>query len=127
MKHLKSVIRDLSSGKVNIASATASDREPFRYLADDASDLYDNIEDLRESLQALVDLRLNVSSFQMNRVMRLLALLTALALIPATIGGLLGMNLTDNPYPGTLPQVAFGVGVGMTLSMYIFAIKGWLR
>lgn len=127
LKHLKSLIRDLSSGKVIIASASPSDREPFRYLADDANDLYDNIEDLRESLQGLVDLRLNVSSFQMNRVMRLLALLTALALIPATVGGLLGMNITDAPWPGTLPQIAFGVGVGMTLSLYIFAIKGWLR
>lgn len=127
LKHLKNVNRDLSSGKLIIAAAEASDREPFRYLQDDAGDLYDNIEDLRESLQGLVDLRLNVSSFQMNRVMRLLALLTALALIPATIGGLLGMNLTDAPWPGTLSQVAFGVGVGMTLSLYVFAIKGWLR
>jgi Mg2+ and Co2+ transporter CorA len=127
LKHLKSVIRDLSSGKVIIASASVGDREPFRYLADDAIDMYDNIEDLRESLQGLVDLRLNVSSFQMNRVMRLLALLTALALIPATIGGLLGMNVTGAPLPGTLSQVTFGVGVGMTLSLYVFAIKGWLR
>jgi Mg2+ and Co2+ transporter CorA len=127
LKHLKSVIRDLSSGKIIIASASHSDRELFRYLADDANDLYDNIDDLRESLQSLVELRLNVSSFQMNRVMRLLALLTALALIPATIGGLLGMNITDAPWPATLSQVAFGVGVGMTLSLYVFAIKGWLR
>lgn len=127
LKHLKSVIRDLSSGKVMIASAGQTDREAFRFLADDANDLYDNIEDLRESLQGLVDLRLNVSSFQMNRVMRLLALLTALALIPATVGGLLGMNITDAPWPGTLSQVSFGVAVGMTLSLYIFAIKGWLR
>ncbi|WP_158969122.1 CorA family divalent cation transporter [Paraglaciecola sp. L3A3] len=127
MKHLKSVIRDLHSGKINIANASPSAREPFRFLADDALDLYDNIEDIRESLQGLVDLRLNVASFQMNRVMRLLALLTALALIPATIGGLLGMNITDAPWPATLSQIAFGVGVTMTLSLYIFAIKGWLR
>ena len=127
LKHLKSVIRDLFSGKVIIAGASPSDREPFRFLADDASDLYDDIDELRESLQGLVDLRLNVSSFQMNRVMRLLALLTALALLPATVGGLLGMNITDAPWPGTLAQIAFGVGVGMTLSLYIFAIKGWLR
>jgi Mg2+ and Co2+ transporter CorA len=127
LKHLKSVIRDLFSGKIIIASATPSNREPFRFLADDACDLYDNVEDIRESLQGLVDLRLNVASFQMNRVMRLLALLTALALIPATIGGLLGMNITDAPWPATLSQIAFGVGVCMTLSLYVFAIKGWLR
>jgi Mg2+ and Co2+ transporter CorA len=127
LKYLKSVIRDLSNGKIIITGADTADRELFSFLADDASDLYGDIEDLRDSLQALVDLRLNVSSFQMNRVMRLLALLTALALIPATAGGLLGMNLTDAPWPATLLQVAFGVAIGMTLSLYIYAIKGWLR
>jgi len=63
----------------------------------------------------------------MNRVMRLLALLTALALIPATAGGLLGMNLAGSPWPGTLAQVSFGVAAGMALSLYVFATKGWLR
>lgn len=127
LKHLKSVVRDLSQGNLLLAGSDAGDRELFRFLADDTADLYDGIEDLRDSLQALVDLRLNVSSFQMNRVMRLLALLTALALIPATAGGLLGMNLTDTPWPATLAQVAFGVAAGMGLSLYVFAIKGWLR
>jgi Mg2+ and Co2+ transporter CorA len=127
LKHLKSVMRDLSHGNLTIAGAEVSDRESFRLLADDTDDLYEGIEDLRESLQALVDLRLNVSSFQMNRVMRLLALLTALALIPATAGGLLGMNLQDTPWPGTLAQVSFGVAAGMAVSLYVFAIKGWLR
>lgn len=127
LKHLRSVVRDLSHGHLSVAGAEVTDREPFRLLADDVGDLYESIDDLRESLQALVDLRLNVSSFQMNRVMRLLALLTALALIPATAGGLLGMNLLDTPWPATLAQVSFGVAAGMALSLYVFAIKGWLR
>lgn len=127
LKHLRSAIRDIASGKLTIAGADSADRAPFRFLADDASDLYEEIDDLREALQNLVDLRLNVSSFQMNRVMRLLALLTALALIPATFGGLLGMNLVDAPWSGTLAQVSFGVAAGMALSLYIFVVKGWLR
>ncbi len=127
LKHLKSVVRDLHQGHIILAGAKPQHAALFGLLADDCGDLYDDIEDLRDSLQALVDLRLNVSSFQMNRVMRLLALLTALALIPATAGGLLGMNLTDTPWPATLAQVAFGVAAGMGLSLYLFAIKGWLR
>ncbi len=127
LKHLKSVIRELSRGQLSIPGLDEADREFFSLLADDTSDLYENIEDLRESLQALVDLRLNVSSFQMNRVMRLLALLTALALIPTIAGGLLGMNLQDSPWTASLAQVSFGVAAGMALSLYVFAIKGWLR
>ena len=43
----------------------------------------------------------------MNRVMRVLAVVSVLGLIPAVVGGLLGMNLADNPWPVTLPQVTF--------------------
>ncbi len=127
LKHLRSVMRDLQQGQAGITLGDSDRSGPLRLLAEDVDDLYQGIEDLRESLQALVDLRLNVASFQMNRVMRLLALLTALALIPATAGGLLGMNLLDTPWPATLAQISFGVAAGMALSLYVFAIKGWLR
>ncbi len=126
LKYLKNTIREISEGQT-VVGISPNDRDLFRYLADDASDLFEGIEDIRDSLQSLVDLRLNVSSFQMNRVMRLLALLTTLALVPATAGGLLGMNLTDAPWPGTLLQVAFCLAAGMSFSLYLFAIKGWFR
>jgi len=121
------MLRELSRGQLSIPGLDEANREIFGLLADDTGDLYESNEDLRESLQALVDLRLNVSSFQMNRVMRLLALLTALALIPTIAGGLLGMNLQDSPWAVSLAQVSFGVAAGMALSLYLFAIKGWLR
>jgi Mg2+ and Co2+ transporter CorA len=127
VQHIRGALRTLGRGALTLGMLEDKDRALFRLLAEDASDLYDAVEDLRDSLQALVDLRLNVSSFQMNQVMRLLALLTALALIPATAGGLLGMNLTDAPWAGTLSQVTFGVAAGMALSLYIFIIRGWLR
>jgi Mg2+ and Co2+ transporter CorA len=127
LQHIRNVLRGLARGDLTLGTLDPDARELFRLLEEDANDLYESVEDLRDSLQALVDLRLNVSSFQMNQVMRLLALLTALALLPATAGGLLGMNLTDAPWPGTLAQVAFGVAAGMALSLYIFIVKGWLR
>ena len=63
----------------------------------------------------------------MNRVMRVLAILSALGLVPAVVGGLLGMNLIDNPWPATLPQVAFGVAWAMLFALYLFFAKGWIR
>ena len=127
LKYLASVAQDLARGQMSVATTDPEDWQPFQLLAEDARDLYESIEDARESLRALVDLRINVASFQMNRVMRVLALLTALALIPATVGGLLGMNVEGAPWPATLQQVAFGVAAGMALSLYVFAIKGWMR
>ncbi len=127
LRHLKEVVSDLARNRLAIRGFETPHRPLFQLLSDDAEDLYAAIDDVREGLAALVDLRLNVSSFQMNKVMRLLALLTALALIPSVAGGLLGMNLAGSPWEASLAQVAFGVAAGMALSLYIFAVKGWMR
>jgi Mg2+ and Co2+ transporter CorA len=63
----------------------------------------------------------------MNRVMRILAVVSVLGLFPAVIGGLFGMNLIDNPWHFTLPQVAFAICFLMVSCLYFFFVKGWLR
>ena len=50
-----------------------------------------------------------------------------IGLVTSIFGGLFGMNLIDNPWPITLPQVAFCVCFGMVLCLYFFFVKGWLR
>ncbi len=127
LKHLSQVLRRMADQPIAIKGFESTTRPTFAVLADDAENLYESVDDLMASLGMLVDLRLNVSSFQMNKVMRVLAVLTALALIPGVTGGLLGMNLSGNPWSPTLSQVSFGVGVGMSLCLYVFAVKGWLR
>ncbi len=37
------------------------------------------------------------------------------------------MRDESNPWSVTLGQVAFGIAMGMAISLYVFAIKGWLR
>jgi Mg2+ and Co2+ transporter CorA len=127
LKHLTLVIRQLADRPVAIQGFELGPRPAFTALADDAETLYDSVDDQLDNLGALVDLRLNISSFQMNKVMRLLAILTALTLIPAVTGGLLGMNLSGNPWPPTLLQVTYGLAFGMASCLYVFAVKGWLR
>ena len=127
LRHLTAVTRNLSSRRIAIRGFEVADLPEFKLLASETADLYERVDDLSENLAALVDMRLNVSSFQMNRVMRLLAILTALALIPSVAGGTLGMNLLDSPWPVSLSQVLFWVASGMLLSLYLFSIKGWLR
>ncbi|GAA0852313.1 CorA family divalent cation transporter [Aliiglaciecola litoralis] len=127
VKHLSQAIRQLSEKPISIKGFAKPPRTLFTILFNDADSLYDSVDDLLNNLSALVDLRLNISSFQMNKVMRLLAILTTLTLIPAITGGMLGMNLLDNPWPLTLAEVSFCVAAGMSFSLYIFAIKGWFR
>ncbi len=107
--------------------ATGNQRELVGGLFEDAGDLYETVDNIREGLLSPIDLHLNIVSYEMNRVMRILAVVSVLGLIPAVIGGLLGMNLIDNPWRFTLPQVAFGVCLGMVFTLYLFLVKGWLR
>ena len=127
LKHLGNALKHLAEKPVAIKAFPAEPRLEFSSLAEDAESLHDSIDQLLSTLSALVDFRLNVSSFQLNKVMRLLALLTALALIPTVTGGLLGMNLTESPWSISLSQVSFAIAAGMTLCLYLFAVKGWLK
>lgn len=123
---LKGVIADLAAGHaLPVDGDTAA--EIFLRLTSEAEYLYETVVNLRDEVLSVLELHLNVVSFDMTRVMRVLAAVSVLGLIPAVIGGLFGMNLIDNPWPITLPQVAFCVCFGMVLCLYFFFVKGWLR
>lgn len=124
---LKGVLADLAEGRLLAAANPAAPAERFRRLQSKAEYLYDTIGNVRDEILSVMELHLNIVSFDMNRVMRVLAVVSVLGLIPAVIGGLFGMNLVDNPWPFTLPQVAFAITFGMVLCLYFFFVKGWLR
>lgn len=124
---LRSLLTELADGRARIPGAEGTPSTDFKRMADDAAYLHETLLNLREEVLSLIELHINVVSFDMNRVMRVLAVISALGLIPSVVGGLLGMNLADNPWPMTLPQVAFGVCFGMVVGLYLFFIKGWLR
>ena len=82
---------------------------------------------MKEDLKTRIELHINMKSFEMNTFLKLLAVVSFMGLIPSVVGGLLGMNVAGNPWSVTLGQVAFGVAMGMATSLYVFAVKGWLR
>ncbi|WP_158277424.1 CorA family divalent cation transporter [Opitutus sp. ER46] len=124
---LKAVLQQLADERTPLVGAGEAVRAALARLAASADYLYETVVNTREDLLAVIDLHLNVVSFDMNRVMRVLAVVSVLGLIPAVIGGLLGMNLMDNPWHFTLPQVSFVVVFGMLAGLYFFIVKGWLR
>ena len=123
---LRGVLKELAEGRSKLPGASV-EVPFFRDLSERADYLYETVNNIREGVLSLIELHLNVVSFEMNRVMRVLAVVSVLGLIPAVIGGLFGMNLADNPWPFTLPQVTFAVGTGMVTCLYFFVMKGWLR
>jgi Mg2+ and Co2+ transporter CorA len=111
----------------SLSTTTGVRTESLRGLRDESEYLYDTVSHIREGVLSLIELHINVVSFEMNKVMRVLAIVSALGLVPAVIGGLLGMNVEGNPWSITLPQVTFGVSMGMLLCLYVFYVRGWLR
>ncbi len=124
---LRGMVNGLALGRSQMPGGNGAEKEIFQRLADQADYLYETATNFRESLLSIIDLHLNVNSFEMNRVMRVLAVASVIGLIPGVVGGLFGMNLDGNPWPLTLPQVAFAVGFGMLVTLYFFFVKGWLR
>jgi hypothetical protein len=124
---LRGILRAVAEGRRPLPGLGNEEREDMARVAEDADYLHETADGVREALLSLLDLHLNVSGYGMNRFMRLLAIVSALAIIPTIIGGLMGMNLIDNPWPATLPQVAFGTFIAMTCVLYIFLAKGWLK
>ena len=125
---LRALLAELADGRAPLPDdGGAAARAVFQRLAEDASFLLETVTTTREEVLALIDLHINVVSFDMNRVMRVLAVVSVLGLVPGVVGGLFGMNLADNPWPFTLPQVAFAIGTAMVLALYFFFVKGWLR
>jgi hypothetical protein len=47
--------------------------------------------------------------------------------VPATVGGLLGMNIIGNPWPVTLEQVIYLVGLVVLGILYVFTTRGYLK
>ena len=122
--HLRGLLARLVSSRIPISGMDESAKSHFETLSDETSYLSDIAEETSDSLQTVVDIYTNQSAFETNRVLKILAVITAVAIIPATIGGLLGI---DGPYDFVLWQVLLEVSLGMVFATYCFVKLGWLK
>ena len=124
---LHGLLEMIADGRRHLPGLGESERETIDDMAEEADYLYETVDLVRESVLSLIELRLDLASHETNRFMRLLAVVTTLALIPSVVGGMLGMNLWDAPWSVTLGQVAFGSLVLTLAVLYTFMAKGWFR
>jgi Mg2+ and Co2+ transporter CorA len=123
---LRGLLDSLASGRRTLPGLGAERRAGLVQLAEEADYLYETVDDVREAVLSLIELHIDIAAHETNRFMRLLAIVSTLALIPAVVGGLLGMNLVEGPWPVTLGQIAFGTLVLMLAVLYAFLAKGHL-
>ncbi len=127
MLHLKEIISVISTKRVPLEGFSERHEKIFDILMDEATYLHETAANVRDNLQSLIDLYINTTSYQMNKVMRLIAVFTCLGIIPAIILGALGTNVAGNPWNIQLWQV-FTVPLILMLALgWIFHRLGWTK
>lgn len=125
--HTRAALSVVRSAEESLSGGEDAKSVMIPALIDRCSSLSDNVEKVQQGFSSLVDFYLNTTSLQMNQVMKTLAVLTALTMVPTIIGGLLGMNLVDNPWPATLLQMVTAVCLLMVVTAWVYFNLGWLR
>lgn len=124
--HFRKILHQLTEQK-NIDLFKIGNVSDFNYLHAESGYLYETTQNIKESLISLIELHTNTVSYDMNKVMKVIAVITCLAVIPATIGGLLGVNLDEGTFPIRLAEIFFIVFSLMLLGAYAFYKMDWLK
>jgi Mg2+ and Co2+ transporter CorA len=124
--HLKEIITSITSRRVPLEGFNEQYENIFDTLNDEAGYLHETASNARDALLSLIDLYINTTSYETNKVMRTIAVITSLGIIPALMG-LLGSNIAGNPWDIQLWQVFSLLGVIMLFMGWIFYRLGWLK
>jgi Mg2+ and Co2+ transporter CorA len=124
--HTKEIASVISSQRVPLDGFTDEHERLFDILADEATYLHETAESARDNLLSLIDLYINTTSFELNKVMRIIAVITCLGIIPA-LCGMLGSNIIGNPWNIELWQLFCLLGFSMLALGWVFYRLGWLK
>jgi Mg2+ and Co2+ transporters len=125
--HFKEMLSLINSGNMLVERFSQAESQSFRVLQDTVTYLNDLAEDLVGNMQGIIDLYINQTSFDTNRILKILAVITAISVIPSSIGGVMGMNLLDVPFGAVPWQMVLVIGVIMVFMAYVTLKLGWLK
>lgn len=127
LMHLKEIISVIATKRVPLEGFNDRHEKIFDILMDETTYLHETAVNVRDNLQSLIDLYINTTSHQMNKVMRLIAVFTCLGIIPAIILGALGTNVAGNPWNVHLWQVFTIPSILMLALGWVFYRLGWTK
>jgi Mg2+ and Co2+ transporter CorA len=125
--HFKDLLSIITSKKVPLEGFDKSAEEAFHVLQDGAVYLNEIADDLLGNLKSIIDLYINQTSFETNKILKVLAVITSISVIPTAVGGLIGMNLLDAPFGAYLWQVVSMTVAAVAFTTYVFYRLGWLK
>jgi magnesium transporter len=103
--------------------------KPFlQDLRENLSNAIETVENYREWLSNIMDVNLSVLSYQLNKVMKILAIISAIFIPLTLITGIYGMNFEHMPelaQPLAYPIVLGSIGIiGITMAIF-FKVRRW--
>jgi Mg2+ and Co2+ transporter CorA len=125
--HFKDMLSIITSKNVPLEGFNKESEETFNVLQEGSGYLNETAHDLIDNLRSYIDLYINQTSFETNRIIKILAVITAISVIPSAVGGLLGTNMLDTPYGANLWELSFIVSISMAFVAYTFVKLGWLK
>lgn len=125
--HFKQMLTVLTAKKLPLEGFDERAEEDFQVLHEESGFLNEIADDLSDRIQSVIDLYINQEAFETNRILKILAVITSVSVIPAAVSGILGENLEGLPFPAVLWEVVLGMGLGMTFVLYCFIKLGWLK
>jgi Mg2+ and Co2+ transporter CorA len=125
--HFKDMLTIITSKKVTLEGFDKQSEEAFQVLEQSAGYLNEIAHDTINNLRSIIDLYINQTSFEANKILKILAVITAISVIPSAVSGILGTNLLDTPYGATLWQLTFIITAAMSFVAYAFVKMGWLK
>jgi Mg2+ and Co2+ transporter CorA len=125
--HFKDMLGIIISKKVPLERFDENWEEAFEVLQSSAAYLNEMSHDLLDNLRSIIDLYINQTSFEANRILKILAVVTSISVIPTAISGLLGTNLLGVPFGAYLWQVSLVIAIAMAFTAYAFIKLGWLK
>ena len=133
-KHLFQIRRAMAPLRDNLVALshqelTSDGIQPFlRDLQENLNNAIETVEHYREWLSNIIDVNLSVLSYQMNKVMRTLAIITAIFIPLSFIAGVYGMNFEHMPelgQPLAYPIVLCGMAAIASSMVIFFKIRKW--
>jgi Mg2+ and Co2+ transporter CorA len=125
--HIRQILTAITSGRIVLEGFDKSAQADFQLLLDETEFLNEIAVALGDRIQSLIDLYINQETFETNRILKILAVITSVAVIPAVVSGIFGQNLLGQPYGLELWQVVLAIGLSMSFVVYCFIKLGWLR
>jgi hypothetical protein len=125
--HMRALLAALNSDEDLPEGLSRKRTDLFGVIPPRIDFLHETASNLREGFASQIGLHINDQSYEMNSVMKVIAFIAAIALVPTLVGQMLGMNLLDSPWPYYLWQVPILTLAAMLAIACLFRQLGWMR